>query len=194
MECCWPSCCRSHFYWHPLVGCLAQSVERWNHNPQVAGSNPAAATIFFVYEQASSLWRQFHSLCITRSIRGWCKDCSFSLLWKSQVDVPTFSWFSVFFCFEWTYNGLWDKEHKPLPTDINSLHLLLSYTVSVLRSETENRTLLLTAAGAFRKPDENGPSSSSESGFGELNEILRHPVPHFAVPFKSSTRKLSETS
>ena len=28
--------------------------------------------------------------------------------------------------------------------------------------------LLLTAAGAFRKPDENGPLSSSESGFAEL--------------------------
>ena len=47
--------------------------------------------------------------------------------------------------------------------------------------------LLLTAAGVFRKPDENGPLSSSESGFAEL---VQHPVPHFAVPFKSSTRKL----
>jgi hypothetical protein len=47
--------------------------------------------------------------------------------------------------------------------------------------------LLLTAAGAFRKPDENGPSSSSESGFAEL---VQSPVPHFAVLFKSSTRKL----
>ena len=47
--------------------------------------------------------------------------------------------------------------------------------------------LLLTAAGAFRKPDENGPSSSSESGFAEY---VQSPVPHFAVLFKSSTRKL----
>ena len=83
---------------------------------------------------------------------------------------------------------------KPLPAGIDCLHLLLSYTVSVLRNETENRTLLLTATGAFRKPDENGPSSSSESGFGELSEHLQHPVPHFAVPFKSSTRKLKQTS
>ena len=27
-------------------GGLAQSVERWNHNPQVEGSSPPAATIF----------------------------------------------------------------------------------------------------------------------------------------------------
>ena len=83
---------------------------------------------------------------------------------------------------------------KPLPAGIDCLHLLLSYTVSVLRNETENRTLLLTATGAFRKPDENGPSSSSESGFGELVGNLRHPVPQIAVPFKSSTRKLRKTS
>jgi hypothetical protein len=41
--------------------------------------------------------------------------------------------------------------------------------------------LLLTAAEAFRKPDENGPLSSSESGFAEL---VQYPVPHFAVPFQ----------
>ena len=103
--------------------------------------------------------------------------------------------FRGFLCFLWFLNELIafyeSKTIKPLPTDIDSLHFLLSYTVSVLRSGTENRTLLLTAAGAFRKPDENGPSSSSESGFGELSEILRHPVPHFAVQFKSSTRKLN---
>lgn len=49
--------------------------------------------------------------------------------------------------------------------------------------------LLLTAAGAFRKPDENGPPSSSESGFAEF---VQFPVPHFAVLFKSSTRKLKK--
>ena len=50
--------------------------------------------------------------------------------------------------------------------------------------------LLLTAAEAFRKPDENGPLSSSESGFAEF---VQSPIPHFAVLFKSSTRKLRES-
>jgi len=105
--------------------------------------------------------------------------------------------FRGFLCFLWVMNELiavYELKTIPLPADIDSLHVLLNYTVSVLRFETENRTLLLTAAGAFRKPDENGPSSSSESGFGELSENLRHPVPHFAVQFKSSTRKLLQTS
>ena len=34
-------------YISPHYGGLAQSVERWNHNPQVAGSNPAGSTIFW---------------------------------------------------------------------------------------------------------------------------------------------------
>ena len=50
--------------------------------------------------------------------------------------------------------------------------MLVKVFVSVLRPETENRTLLLTAAGAFRKPDENGPLSSSESGFLNFFDIL----------------------
>ena len=60
--------------------------------------------------------------------------------------------------------------------------------VSVLRSETEKSDTVIDGGRAFRKPDENGPLSSSESGFAEF---VQPPVPHFAVLFKSSTRKLS---
>ena len=67
--------------------------------------------------------------------------------------------------------------------------VLVNDFVSVLQSETEESDAVIDGGRRFRKPDENVPLSSSESGFAEL---VQHPVPHFAVPFKSSTRKLAK--
>ena len=70
-----------------------------------------------------------------------------------------------------------------------SRQVLVKVFVSVLRPETENRTLLLTAAGGVQEVRREWAVELVGVG---LPEFFRHPVPHFAVPFKSSARKLAK--
>ena len=113
---------------------------------------------------------------------------TFKLLWKSQGRHLTFSWF--YRIFESTFSiFVFIGNIPPVSRHWTCRQSWYYFLFLFCGLERSNRMLLLTATGAFRKPDEQGPSSSSESDFAEF---VQSPVPYFAVLFKSSTHQLKK--